>query len=753
MKQKIQRKLQRLQQALKKPEFDISLAITLAFLVISLVWFRKSYVRLYEALRDFFTSYAQLFNPDIKLTVNEFSAVNLTDLGILPNDIDTFKIRLGLYGKLLINGLSVQYYGVMLLEALYYISLIILGLILPLFLIAVLYKCVLFKKVNTNHNIDTKPLKIVKTISTYSYMPAKRGITTYIGYLKEERKDGGGRYFSEIWFAVWALNFNVFTIIIEIAAFLYGRDYTGLYVQVYKLFLDLSVAITFFPVWCWVIIALIVYNYLRHKHARKKIEKIEKADEEYVANLPIATMFVAPMGAGKTTISTDMAITLNKRFRDKAYEILINNDLKFPCFPWINLEQCIKIGMERHTVYNLATCRQLVKRIRLLYNYNGTNKFLSNGKAVRKHLNRLYGYHYDNYTFDYDVERYGYTIYDNQAEQTLFDVVEIYAQAYFIYLVSTSLILSNYSVRIDDYLEDEGNFPKWNIDFFRRDRKEIKEHTHYSHRLDFDSVRLGTMFIKSNVFKDSVDFGIILITEIGKERANQKTIKFCYAPNGANPDNDLMSMDEKLVRHRGTVDNFPFVAYICDENRAASLNLNEQELFDVCHVNSRTDFKVVTSAFALDELIYIFARNLFEKYYKEDRYYRGNNTLIRSIIKNLFVVIHRHYIYNVYNLYAVSTVDITIADRRSNEYDKNKKYKLIKHKIHSARFDTSCWCAYYHEKTKRSKYGIPDIPEYRGLTAQFDELDGQHSYVAESMKRYVLGNGGNAALSEKRPEE
>lgn len=40
------------------------------------------------------------------------------------------------------------------------------------------------------------------------------------------------------------------------------------------------------------------------------------------------------MGKGKTTTITDMAISKSVMFRDKAFELILENDMKFPYFPW-----------------------------------------------------------------------------------------------------------------------------------------------------------------------------------------------------------------------------------------------------------------------------------------------------------------------------------------------------------------------------------------------------------------------------------
>ena len=83
-----------------------------------------------------------------------------------------------------------------------------------------------------------------------------------------------------------------------------------------------------------------------------------------------------------------------------------------------------------------------------------------------------------------------------------------------------SLIISNYSIRSDNILEDLNNFPLWNLDFFQRDPIFQNVYSRHSHILDYDMLRLGKSMIKDSKYVDAFEFGIIVVTEIGKERGN-----------------------------------------------------------------------------------------------------------------------------------------------------------------------------------------------------------------------------------------
>ena len=60
------------------------------------------------------------------------------------------------------------------------------------------------------------------------------------------------------------------------------------------------------------------------------------------------------------TISDRPNLSMVTEMLDKAFEKILDNDLKFPNFPWINLENAIKYAMKKHYIYNLATCRKYI---------------------------------------------------------------------------------------------------------------------------------------------------------------------------------------------------------------------------------------------------------------------------------------------------------------------------------------------------------------------------------------------------------
>lgn len=725
----------KLKRILLSPCHDISLVITVAFIVLGALCFKNSYIRIGEGFRDIYSSFAHIFTS-AEATVNNLSSVSISDLGLLPKDLSLFTAKLRLWWLSLSNGQTYLFYFAGLGRTLTIIILILLFFVAPAICLILVFWIIL-RIPNNRYNSDTKPLRIAKFISKYTYMPVKQGLKNYFDFLKRYRG------YIVAWIAIWSLNFNFFTIILEAIAYYYyfvtSLDFVHLYIQVYKLLLDLSVVITFFPSLAWAIIIIIGLNIFRYHLSLKKLKKNEKKCEETVAQLPVASFVTGPMGTGKTTFNTELAITFNKYFRDVAHKKIFNITMRFPNFPWINVENCIKYGMARHTIYNLATCLQFIKILRKCYEDPDDSKTKLRVNILRSR----YNYKYGNFLFDYDYARYGLNYYDQLENADVFDDIEKYAQLYFIYIVSCSFIFASYSIRVDDIQKDEGNFPLWDIDFFRRDPVKIGNNTRRSHILDFDALRIGLRFVEDGKFKDSIDFGVIVVTEIGKERANQKTIKGEYFnferfdKDGkrvcVTPDNDLFNLDIKECRHRATVDNFPFVVYLLDDNRAASLNADNKELCDLLYIVKASEYKFITPYYALDELVFMAVSNIMIKYFDCDRYYKGNNTLLRHIVRNAYSRLIYKPFERRFNMFAVSKLTFIVQDGKESNKGIKMTYVLSKKKIHAGRFDTACYGDYYYEKTKRSRVGIADVPEYKGKQATRDEMNSTHGFFPHGM--------------------
>ena len=315
----------------------------------------------------------------------------------------------------------------------------------------------------------------------------------------------------------------------------------------------------------------------------------------------------------------------------------------------------------------------------------------------------------------------------------VWSVLETYAQLYFIYIIQSSLILSNYSVRTDNLIEDLGNFPLWNTDFFKRDSRLIDSFSRHAHIIDFDALRLGRKLVENNPKKDSFDFGVINITEVGKERKNQLELKELKKNEEvANQKNDGFVDFLKMIRHSSTVDNFPFVKVISDEQRPESLGADARDLCEIIHIKEAGEFKLAMPFFFIEEMLCSFVLRRFENFYIKYRFKRADNTLTMFLLKSLASKLQAYY-KGINNTFSYSVMKLQVESGTQDGNLNNKKYYLMPKKIYSKRFSTDCFSDYFATKNLSSKIGIDDLEEYQTEKATFDELKQQHSYFVNDL--------------------
>ena len=711
----------------EKKRFDyrhiICTTITLGFIACAVFVFPAALGRVIEGGRDLGLSvafyFAELFGIEhgIVPTVNDLPQMPFFEHyggnTVLPSvfiaeNWEQFKADFAVYWRLWISADNFTGYLSSLVSGLYIVCIVIL-LVVPLIVLAVVLFKRYLKKENNDYDKDSRPLKTAKRIAKYTYLPVKTWVVGFVCFVREHKP------YWAAWLCIWAYNFNLITIVLEFFAFYFyfvvSFDFVNLYRQVYKLFLDLYVPFTFIPLWAWVIIGIILFDRFRKLIAYARLNHYERRNCGFINARPIVFMVCGTMGKKKTTAITDMALSQEVMFRDKAFEKILENDLKFPFFPWINLENELRRVMEHHVVYNLATVRAFIAK-----------------KATRWQKNpcreRLFGY---------DYERYGFTYDDKLKTVDIWEVVETYAQLYFIYIIQSSLLIANYSVRVDGLLADIGNFPMWNTDFFRRDSRLMESYSRHAHILDFDSLRLGRKIIEDNVYADSFEFGVVLITEIGKERGNNlENQEVKKKDETTNRKNDLFNSWLKMVRHSATVDNFPFVRVITDEQRPASWGADARDLCEIVHIKDSGELRLAMPFFSLAELLYGWLFGKFAGLYYQYRFVRSDNTLPMYVLKMLTAKIHRYYS-GIYNRFGYCTLKVQVESGTQDGEISENKYYLSSKKIYSKRFSTDCFSDFFTEKALRSPVGIDDLREYATEKAVFEELKAQNSYFINDL--------------------
>lgn len=716
--------------------YYVAIFITIGF-VVCFLRFPNALGRLIESIRDVGTSFAYYvcdifeINGGVSATVNDFAKIPFFDLfghgqaEVLPKEFVAFKASWDRYWQLWRSKENFGGYMNALSRGLSSFAKILL-VVLPLIIALFAYFRTELTKENNDYNEDSKPLAAWKRFSAKFIRPIIKCVKSFLAFLREHSA------FLKIWLLLWSFYFNFFTIVLEaIAYYLYfviSFDIKSLYRQVYKLAIDLSSIFGFAPWWSWVILGVVIFDIVRKSIAIRVLNHNEMKNRGFINARPIVYMVCGTMGKKKTTTITDMALSQEVMFRDKAFEKILENDMKFPNFPWINLELFLRGCMERHLIYNLATCRQVISRLEYFWRYETSD--VAVGKSISRQLRLRYGLKWDKriLLFGYDFNRYGLTYDDRLKSVDIWEVIKNYSQLYFIYVIKSSLILSNYSIRTDDVLSDTGNFPIWNHDFFSRDSRFADSYSRHAHILDFDTLRLGKKMLEDNPNKDNFEFGVVMMTEIGKERGNAvENIDKKKKDETANPKNDGFNSWLKMVRHSATVDNYPFARVITDEQRPESWGADCRDLCDIVYIKESGEQKLAMPWFSLAELLYDFIFSKFVKLYYRYRYSRSDNTLTMYILKNITAKIQKYYA-SIYNEFGYCALRVQVENGTQDGQITETEYYLANKKIYSKRFATDCFSDYFTEKALRSPVGIDDLIEYVTEKVTIEELTAQHSY-------------------------
>ena len=687
-----------------------TIALTTAFILLGIFMFRQSYCRIIEALIDLYGGFKYYFRVLFGLpteglpSVTDYSKV-MDRTVILPSDFESFKVNAITYFSMLFSKENfLSWLSAVGTKASIWAK--ILTILLPCFLVLIIAIKRMYASGNTKHNVDTIPLRVFKKISAATYQLTKRFICGYIDFLHEHS------WIWISWVVMWAFHLNLVSIVVEFFAycffFVVSFRADTIYTQFVKLARDLQPFFRFFPWWSWLVVCYVLFERFRKGIALNRLRHFEAKNCGFINALPIVSMTCGSMGKRKTTMITDMTLSQEVMFRQKALSVLQENDMKFPYFPWILFEKELQKCIEYHTVYNLATVKELVRKKR---------------RRHEKHCGKtgqLYGY---------NEKRYGVIYRNGLKEIHIFDVLETYAQAYFIYVLQSSLIVSNYAIRTDNEISNAGNLPMWITDFF----SDNVRRGGYSHVLDFDVLRLGKKVLENNPNAGSFEFGVVAITEIGKERGNNLELKEVKkAVTETNQKNDLFNSWLKMSRHSATVDNFPFIKVFADEQRPESWGADARDLCEIVTILSAGNQRLALPFYTIGEMIADRAYTRFMNLYTAFRYRRGDNALFVYILKTITAKLWKRKV-KIYNKYGYSVLTVAKQAGTLDGKPKRKKYYLCNRKIYSFRFSTDCFSDYFNEQAKKSKVGLNDYALYESERATVTELKEQNSYFISSL--------------------
>ncbi len=685
--------------------------------------FRFPYVwgRLLAAVKNFCVSFAYYWaesfgDAPFDVTVNELPTIAGSYVGFtFPFEWSSFWTKVLAFFQLSFNGKTIVDAWTIFTEEFLPAITPFLTILLWLFLVAYLLYCIFTSGRNLKHGRETAPLKKWHRFSENVLDKVR------VWFLSWREHFSLKSYWKDAFLAVWLFNFNIFAVFVDFFSwvFYFGAafDFLNIYFQVYKLMLDLFDMFLFVPGIVWVYLILRRLNKKRFELADRRVRVMELDDRDFVANCPIIVMICAEPGAGKTTMMVSMGREQQYRFREKAFEIMMSCDLKFPNFPWICFEDALKKTMYNHTVYNLFTARQYV--------YALAQQFYAHPSELC-----LFGYNYRHHGAIYN---------DGLNVRNLFEILDDYARAFFIYMVQSSLIFSNFSAASDDIFDDGGNLGRWNMDYFSRDPVYRDVYRKFAHVLDFDFIRFGKLVANNPKYSNMFEFGIILVTEGGKERGNTLENKEIQKDaDEANQKNDLMNDYLKMCRHLATIDGFPFVVFYCDEQRPESWGADARDLCRLIRVQKQEKSKLAIPFFHLEESILqaIVDRHV-EVYGKDYRYRRGDMGLLMYMLHNVGAATKKK-LSKLYGRYGYKKQIVT-TERGSLDGSIEEHVYWLPHKIvYDDAFATDCFADIFAHRVSVAEVGIDEVPTFRGKIASIMEMSKMNSYFYKKLtQRFV----------------
>ena len=720
----------------------IAAAITLGFLACGLIFY-NALPRIGEAFRDLGTSVAyyvmELITPDhnpITATVNrlpewEFAPSRFEPLRFFPWTWEEFKVLWGRFIDMLFSSENLRAYWWRVTDVLYYLSKGLLVL-MPFVLVLWMWSRRYTSEQNNDNDRDSRPLALWRRFTFRIVYPIRDWLRGFVAFLIANAG------YWKVWAFLWVLYFNVAVIVVEFIAFyLYlisSFDFAAIYPQLVKLLYDLAPAVRFLPGVVWAALGLWLFDYFCKNAAYDRLYAKEAKNTAFVEDRGVVTIVYGPMGVGKTSLLTSLSLTAEVQLRNDAFEILIERDMMFPAFPWCQLRSEIKRQIERGYIVDTDSCKRFARR------WESDYRYITEDPARVRWLARAHRkgkFRWRDFVFHYDTEHYPMTYDGELGTVTLFDAIEEYTCAYYIFTVQTSLIISNYSIRTDQIIEDLGNMPLWDSDFFKRDSRLLDTFSRYAHIIDFDMLRLGKRMLANNPNRNAFGFGVYVVSEIDKERKNALELRETKKnTEECNQMNDLFNACLKMSRHACVIANRVFLKIFCDLQRPEDWGAGGREVGEIVYIAEKGDMCPTLpflSTYWWTSAIYARLRDRFDRFYTQYIHVRSDNTLFVHLTKSIMARLGKHY-KDIEDLFGAQTLHLECESGRMDGEAKTAKFYRMPKKDYSRRYSTNCLSAIF-EGDVPNRVSINDFVTYAGVMATAEELALQNSHFQRDLEK------------------
>ena len=724
--------------SMKKLLCNCILVITLAYGF----YFPNSLPRLAESFRDFGTSVAYYFQQlfDLNFTVRptvidkpswQFAPSRWEIVTFFPYTWEEFAAMWESYWQVLVSKENLIAYGECVGDVLFYVSR---GsvFVLPVFIIVSVTLNRLKTKHVTKRGKKSKPLIQGEKFAFKCIYPVIASVKDYVEYVKTR----------ETWWkallVLWMLYFNVFSIVIEAIAFYFffcaSWEPLRIYDQLLKLQIDLSPVIRFIPGIIWLCIGVWVYNYICRSMAFNRLYYYERCNRAFLRERGVTSVVYGSMGVGKTQFITSMALSAEIEQYDNAFQIMLDKDMMFPNFPWQRLRDELKRRIDNRDIVDIPSCRAFVRRCSKFFDRISTARTFEEWQRKRK--NKRYKKLFD-HTFGYDYTHYSTTHNDELKITRLFEAIEDYACAYLIFTVKTTLLFANYSIRVDSIIQDIGNMPLRDNDFFVRSPERQEAYSRHAHIIDYDMLRLGKKMVKDNPKARRLSFGVYVITEIDKERKNMNELKETkIKADETNQRNDLFNACLMMSRHAAVVDNKVFIRFIMDLQRPEAWGAGGRELGEVIYIAEKDELNPLLptlSPYWIFHTLFEWVKEKWEEFYAEYIHNRADNTLLVHCTKNIIAKINNHY-EKVNGQFGAQILKLEIQAGTLEGEPKRDTWRLLMKKDRSKRYQTACLESVFDSYTPNTMH-VDDFISYAAAVGTSEENQLQNSYFQDDISK------------------
>ena len=549
-----------------------------------------------------------------------------------------------------------------------------------------------------------------------------------------------GKRYRIVVITIWLFNLNIATIGFEFVAFMLwvgpALGFYNIFTQIAKLALDLSVGFRTLPKMVSTLLVLWIFHKWRRHVGFERLSDLEKDDMQFLEDHPGNYTVVGKPRVGKTRLITLLARLENKRFRLRARKKMMEDMKQFRAMNWHAVRQTVE-NFRKNSKFGLEFIRGFCEELQACFERRKSMS-VKERKGILKNFQAL-GYVGNDFIFDYDYEKYGMTYNNGLILLPIWRTLTYYMEEYAIY-TSTSLVVSNYPIRSTIRFKQRSRcFPVMKANCFKLRPQDVESATKWSHIIPHDGLRLGVKYNPNGTYNNSIDSGLFVISEAGKEFGNQITNRGKDKAGGCNPTNDLWMMNAKMISHAMTINYECYTRIMVDEQRSGSIQADFNELGSKLTLKRRTKDKIKMPFFAFEEVAYMLICGAYNKIWEFYWSRHGKDCLTMHVLEWLDNVINSHY-ERTMNVFGSHDIKLKVTDESSGETmesGKDETLHVMKAMTDGDVYDTGFFGIVYREKFKKSQVGGREkIPCFTSKTPTIPQMVFQQSHMYKEVFKH-----------------